>query len=110
MTAALGAAIDNNEWIVITGWTPHWMFSRWDLKYLDDPKNIYGDEEEIRTIVRQGLKEDLPDVYQLLDAFLWTPEDLQLVMVWNSKKNTTPYENAKRWINENPEKVEAWIP
>ncbi len=54
MTAALQSAIQNEEDIVVTGWTPHWMFARWDLKYLDDPKNVYGGAEHINTIVRQG--------------------------------------------------------
>ena len=26
MTALLKKAIDKKEWIVVTGWTPHWMF------------------------------------------------------------------------------------
>lgn len=43
MTAALKKAIDAKEPIVVTGWSPHWKFSRWDLKILDDPKNVYGD-------------------------------------------------------------------
>ena len=39
MTAALKSAIANDEEIAVTGWTPHWMFARWDLKYLDDPND-----------------------------------------------------------------------
>ncbi len=34
MTAALKDAIKNKEWIAVTGWTPHWKFARWQLKYL----------------------------------------------------------------------------
>jgi glycine betaine/proline transport system substrate-binding protein len=109
MTAALANAIQQNRWIVVTGWTPHWMFAKWNLKYLEDPKGVYGGEEAIHTVVRQGLKDDMPDVYQFLDNFAWTLEDMQQVMVWN-KEGGTPYENAKRWIEENPEKVEAWLP
>ncbi len=37
MTAALADAIKNKKWVVVTGWSPHWMFGRWDLKYLKDP-------------------------------------------------------------------------
>jgi glycine betaine/proline transport system substrate-binding protein len=110
MTAALADAIKQHNPIVVTGWTPHWMFAKWDLKYLKDPKNIYGGEEEIRTFVRMGLKEDMPEVYNVLDKFNWALEDMQQVMVWNRQEGTKPYENAKRWINEHPEKVEAWLP
>jgi len=110
MTAALAGAIKNNEWVVVTGWTPHWMFAKWDLKYLDDPKQVYGGEEYISTIVRKGLKEDMPEVYQFLDNFHWTPEDMQELMVWNQEKEASPYENAKKWVEENPEKVKAWLP
>ena len=63
MTKALGQAISKQEWIVVTGWIPHWMFARWELKFLDDPQNIYGGKEHINTIVRKGLEEDMPEVY-----------------------------------------------
>ena len=109
MTAALANAIKRDEWVVVTGWTPHWKFAEWDLKYLEDPKNVYGGAEQIHTIVRKGLKEDMPEVYRFLDNFEWTPEEMQQVMVWNREEGAKPYENAKRWINENPEKVQAWL-
>lgn len=110
MTAALQDAINNDQWIVVTGWTPHWMFARWELKYLDDPKNIYGGEEQINTIVRKGLQEDKPEAYAILDNFYWTPQDMQQVMVWNQEEGADPYENAKRWVSENQVTVQEWLP
>jgi glycine betaine/proline transport system substrate-binding protein len=109
MTAALQASIKENKWVVVTGWTPHWKFARWELKYLDDPQNVYGGEEYISTIVRKGLKEDMPEVYAFLDTFKWDPADMQQVMVWNTEEGADPYETAKRWVEENPEKVAAWL-
>lgn len=108
MTAALKSAIQNHEDIVVTGWTPHWMFSRWDLKYLDDPKNVYGDAEQIHTIVRQGLEDDMPTVYQFLDNFHWTPEQMGEVMLMNQKEGSDPYENAQKWVDEHPDVVKEW--
>ncbi|MDY6905323.1 MAG: glycine betaine ABC transporter substrate-binding protein [Thermodesulfobacteriota bacterium] len=110
MTAVLKDKIENNEWVVVTGWTPHWKFGKWDLKYLDDPKGIYGGAEYIDTIVRKGLKEDKPDLYAFLDNFNWTADDIQTVMAWNQQKGTTPAQNALKWVKENPEKVNAWLP
>lgn len=51
MTTSLDKAIRKKEWIVVTGWTPHWMFGRYKLKILDDPKQIYGKAESIHTVV-----------------------------------------------------------
>ena len=109
MTAALKDAIRNKEWIAVTSWTPHWMFGRWQLKYLDDPMNIYGGAENINTIVRKGLKADMPEVYAVLDNFHWSPADLQQVMVLNQQQNSDPYDNAVLWVNEHPEIVQAWL-
>lgn len=108
MTAALADAIRQHKWAVVTGWTPHWMFARWKLKYLKDPKGIYGGSEHISTIVRKGLKKDMPEVYRVLDRFHWTPADMEQLMVWNQEKGADPYKNAQRWVKEHPALVKQW--
>ena len=54
MVAELKKAYNNKEPIIITGWSPHWMFSSFDLKYLEDPNGSFGGAEDINTIVRKG--------------------------------------------------------
>lgn len=109
MAASLQKAINNKEWIVVTGWTPHWKFAKWDLKYLDDPKKVYGGEEHVATIVRTGLKDDMPEVYAMLDNFYWTPADMEAVML-DIQDGMTPDEAADQWIRDNQEEVNKWIP
>ncbi|MFP4138745.1 MAG: glycine betaine ABC transporter substrate-binding protein [Halomonas sp.] len=109
MVGALDSAIDNEEPIVVTGWTPHWMFAQWDLKYLEDPENVYGGAEQIHTIVRQGLEEDMPEAYAILDAFEWTPEEMGEVMLMNQEDDADPYENAKQWVEDNQDLVQEWL-
>ncbi|MFF5994646.1 glycine betaine ABC transporter substrate-binding protein [Lysinibacillus sp. KU-BSD001] len=107
MTVALDQAIANEEEIIVTGWSPHWKFASYDLKYLEDPQGVFGGEETINTFVRQGLEEDAPDAYKVLDAFNWTAEDIEEVMLAiNGGKN--PEEAATDWINANAEKVKEW--
>lgn len=108
MTAVLKNKIKKKEWVAVTGWTPHWKFARWDLKYLKDPKGIYGGAEEIRTIVRKGLDKDMPEVYRFLDAFHWNLAEIGQVMGWNAE-GADPYESAKRWVKENPDRVNEWL-
>ncbi len=109
MTAELGNRIKNKEWVVVTGWTPHWKFARWDLKYLKDPKEIYGGAEYIGTIVRKGLDKEMPEVYKFLDNFQWTLAEIGQIQGWNNVKGVEPHESAKWWIKVNPDKVDAWL-
>lgn len=109
MTAALDNAIKNNEWVVVTGWSPHWMFGKWELKYLEDPKGVLGGEEMIEAIVRKGLKKDMPEVHAFFSNFKWdSPAQLQMVMAWN-QEGGSPEENAKRFLKEYPETVKGWM-
>ncbi len=109
MTSALDIAFDEERWIVVTGWSPHWKFARWDLKYLEDPKSVYGDSEYIGTIVRKGLEHDMPDVYKFFENFYWTPGDMEQVMLWFSEEGMSAEEAAKRWVDEHPEVVDEWF-
>lgn len=109
MTAELSNAIRKQRWIVVTGWSPHWMFGRWDMRFLEDPKNVFGGEEHIATIVRKGLKADMPKVYAFLDKFYWTPEEMDQMMVWiKDDEGMYPYEKAIRWLRFNKERVSSW--
>ncbi len=52
----------------------------------------------------------MPEVYAFLDNFSWSPDEMAELLVWNQEEDADPYENAKRWIKENPEKVQQWLP
>jgi len=108
MAQELQKAYNNNEPIVVTGWTPHWMFANMDLKYLEDPKGVYGADEQIHTMVRKGLNEDMPNVYKFLDQFEWTADDMAKVMI-EVQGGKSPEEAAKTWVENNADKVDTWI-
>lgn len=109
MTAALKKAVSSEEWIVVTGWKPHWKFARWNLKFLDDPKGVYGAVEEIHTVARKGLPEEMPEVTQFLRNFMLNDQQLASLMgAVNEAAN--PAEGARNWMTENEELVNSWIP
>ncbi|QBP41137.1 glycine betaine ABC transporter substrate-binding protein [Paenisporosarcina antarctica] len=107
MTASLQKAYENEEPIIVTGWTPHWKFAKFDLKYLEDPKEVFGGEEEIRTIGRLGLQEDLPEAHQILSQFNWTQDDMGEVMIaiQDGEKEDVASQN---WVESNEDKVAEW--
>lgn len=107
MVAVLKKAIDKKEPIIVTGWSPHWMFSAFDLKYLEDPKGVFGKAENINTVVRKELDRDAPGAYKILDQFFWETSDIENVM-GEVEKGTNPAEAAEKWIAANPDKVAMW--
>lgn len=108
MTAVLGEAIRAHKPVVATAWVPHWMFNRWDLKFLDDPKNAYGAAEQLDTVVRKGLKDDSPKAYCVLSHFKWTSAEMGELLEMNEQPNSDPYQNAKQWVAKHPDIVKRW--
>ncbi|MCT3147238.1 glycine/betaine ABC transporter [Lacticaseibacillus rhamnosus] len=107
MTSTLQKAIADKRPIVVTGWTPHWMFTKFPLKFLKDPKNVYGKAEQIHTIVRKGLKQDAPQAYQVLDQFHWTPKEISSVML-AVNNGQDPAAAAKAYVKKHPEQIAQW--
>jgi len=109
MLTELQSAIENEEPIVVTLWQPHWMFTAYDLKFLEDPKETLGAAENIHTMVRTGLEEDQASAYELLDNFYWEVDDMNEVMAkFGQDENVEPREAAEEWIEDHPDKVDTW--
>jgi glycine betaine/proline transport system substrate-binding protein len=111
MTAALGAAIEAGEWIVVPGWKPHWMFGRWELKVLEqDADKIVWNEGDIHIQARHTIGEDKPTLKQFLENMYLTDAQLSDLMVKVEDSDLEVAEVARDWMLENEEVVEAWIP
>ncbi|CAK8053464.1 ABC transporter permease/substrate binding protein [Eupransor demetentiae] len=108
MTSALNKAYNAKEPIVVTGWSPHWMFSKYHLKYLEDPKKTMGTEEAINTVTRKNLKSTNPDAYKVLKKFHWTKEDMENVML-SIQNGKSPKAAAQDWIKSHKQQVDAWF-
>lgn len=107
MTTQLERSVKAKEDIIVEGWNPHWMFQRYDLKYLKDPKGTMGKAESIYTMARKGLKKDQPGAYKILDKFHWDVKDLESVML-ELEEGKDPEDAARDWINKNQDKVDEW--
>lgn len=109
MTAALGKAIDANEPIVVTGWAPHWMFAKWDLKVLEDPKGVLGEVENIHKYARKGLEDDMPEVAEFLRNFKMSEAELGDLMGAIENDGGEPLDVARSWMNSHEELINGWI-
>jgi glycine betaine/proline transport system substrate-binding protein len=111
MAAALKEAIDKKQWIVVTGWKPHWKFGRWDLKFLEqDADKMVWKEGNIHIMGRKNLEADKPELAQFLKTMKMTDEQLSDLMVKVNSGGDDVEAVARQWMNDNEAVVSAWIP
>jgi glycine betaine/proline transport system substrate-binding protein len=109
MTAALDDAVENEQPVVVTGWRPHWKFSRWDLKILEQSSEVFGDAENIHAIARQGLQDDMPEVYSFLQDTDWAGVSYGPVMA-DVADGMSPEEAAVNFVDDNVDALNGILP
>lgn len=107
MMSELTRSYNKQDPIVVTLWNPHWAFSEFDLKYLEDPKKVFGEADDIYYMTRTGFKDDYPEVVKWLNN--WKMDDDSLGSLMAIIKDSSAEEGAQTWIDENRELVDQWI-
>lgn len=115
-------AQQNREPLLAYFWTPQWLFSEVPLVKVDLPPYTPGcdaNPEEVDCdypkydldkIVSAEFAEEGGPAYQLVKNFHWTNDDQNQVALWIAKDNMSPEAAAKKWVEQNPDKVQDWLP
>jgi glycine betaine/proline transport system substrate-binding protein len=114
-TAGMLAEVEHlytfREEFIFLAWSPHWMNQRFDIRYLEDPKDAMGptnDPAKCSTIVRGDLRERDPVAYAFMDALELTEAQINdLESVINDEGD--PLAGARRWASENHAAIRPWI-
>ncbi|MCF8010297.1 MAG: glycine betaine ABC transporter substrate-binding protein [Clostridiales bacterium] len=108
MVASLKTAIDNKDPILVTLWNPHWVFAKYNLKYLKDPQNAYGKADDIYLITHNDFDEEFPQVVSYFKNWKMNDQTLGSLMA-TIKKEGKPVVGAKKWIENNRDVVNKWF-
>lgn len=81
MLNELDRNLKRDKWSLVNAWSPHWMFSKWPLRYLDDPKQIFGGAEQIHAVARKGFSEQYPEVAYFFAHYSVPKADLETLMM-----------------------------
>lgn len=112
MLGAARSAIDREEPIVWVGWTPHWMNIELPLRYLDDSKNLFGEnngETDVLTVLRSDYADAHPNLVDFFEQFTFDAEEQSWMIQEFSQKERDPETIASQWLQEHPERVEAML-
>lgn len=101
------------EPIVFTGWSPHWMNLKYDIVYLDDPKNAQGafdDPSKITAAVNKNLSSDDPKAFAFLKSISLTEKQINEMEAEMNKAGTGNEEKGIRnWYKKNKDVVKPWV-
>ncbi|ANU12079.1 glycine/betaine ABC transporter [Planococcus antarcticus DSM 14505] len=108
MLAEISEAVKAGEPIVAPLWSPHWVFSKYDLKFLEDPQNTFGGTEKIHHATRQGFEEDYPEVSEWFKNWKMNDEQIgELIDYVESAED--PLDGAAQWVEENKKLIGEWV-
>ena len=108
MMASLKKATTQNEWVVVTGWKPHHKWAMYDLKYLEDPKEVYPSEKAY-IITRKGFTKEKPGFKEFLGNF-YLEEDVLADLMMTFEEMDDEDKAAQKWYSENKELIRSWMP
>ena len=108
MTAELARSEAAKKPIIVTGWKPHWMFAKYKLKFLDDPKKVFGESEHVDSVVNPELEKKAPTVVSFLKKFQWKPGEIDSVML-ATQNGEKPTAAADAWISAHGDRVDSWV-
>jgi glycine betaine/proline transport system substrate-binding protein len=105
MLRSLDTAYKQHKNVAVTLWSPHWAYSKYDLRKLKDPKDAMSGTEGIWNFSRKGFTSDHPLASQLFKNLVW-PEDklneLENLMV-QKYDNKDPDKAVAEWLKKNPD-------
>jgi glycine betaine/proline transport system substrate-binding protein len=111
MLSELDTAYRMREPIVFFGWSPHWMNTRYDIRYLKDPSDLQGrfnDSAEISSIVKENLSEDDPVAYEFIKSISLSKEQINQ-MEADINEAGDPEAGINAWLEDNRSVVQPWI-
>jgi len=108
MVQQLEDSIKRRKEIVITGWEPHWIFARYQLRFLEDPDNIFGQREKIYTVANKNIEEAHPQAVRFFERMQLTENQLNQ-LIYFVRLNEDPKAGVKEWIKQNEYIVNQWV-
>lgn len=108
MLQALEDGYKRREPVIITGWTPHQMFAKYDLRFLTDEKNIFGNEEKIYSLANATSLDKDRVLAKFLERFTLTDRQISRLIREVLSHPEGEDAGARSWMQKNRIIVSRW--
>ncbi|MEV4004953.1 glycine betaine ABC transporter substrate-binding protein [Actinomadura sp. NPDC049753] len=102
MLTELKKAVDAKKDIVVTLWRPHWAYTKYPIRDLQDPKGAMGKPDGIHTVAREDFGKDQPEVTGWLKKFRMDDKQLgSLEDLMENQYKGKPDQAVDAWLKTN---------
>jgi len=109
MLTEVKAKTKSHQWIAFLAWAPHWMNIVYNIKYLKDPKRIFGKNSVVYTVANPGFLAKNPNVRKFLKQMV-IPIKAQNKWIYRyGYKSVKAPKVARDWIKSNPKLIKKWL-
>lgn len=105
MLGEVKKATSNDEPVLFLSWRPHPMWTEMDIKILEDTEGIFP-KYDVKTGVNNNLSEEAPDLYQFIQEFNLTLNDIETMLV-KMEEGSDIESLAIGWVEDNRGIVDA---
>ena len=118
---SLRSAEKNKKPLLAYFYEPQWFFSEMKLVHIDLPPFKEGCKTEgpdvacdyppykLNKLIAKKFEDSGSPAVDLIKNFEWTNDDQNVVSTYIARDEMKPADAAKKWIKDNPDKVDAWL-
>jgi glycine betaine/proline transport system substrate-binding protein len=115
------SAEENKTPLLAYFYEPQWFFDELALVHVDLPKYTEGCDADpakvacdyppyaLNKLISTKFADSGSPAVDLIKNFTWTNEDQNLVSKYIAEDGMDPDDAAQKWIDDNPDKVDAWL-
>lgn len=108
MMGVIDSKMKSEEPFIVTGWRPHSMFAKYDLKFLEDTQEHFK-YDNVYVLSYQELEEEHPKAYEVMSQWSIEVADLEAMMLAYEEEGTPFEESAAQWIEEHRDQVDQML-
>ncbi|MGH3499907.1 MAG: glycine betaine ABC transporter substrate-binding protein [Nocardioidaceae bacterium] len=110
MLASLRGAMSKKEPIVVVLWKPHWAWSQFNIRFLDDPKHAWPPPETVHIAMSDGFAGDHPQLSKWFGHTKLSSKQWSSLMAAIEAKDGHAQRGVRSWLKKpgHQQLVNSW--